>query len=114
MKKVVALIAMVAVLFASGAAYAADAPDTSALEKLGRGAANIITCVIEIPYRIGEANNEDGIFAACTVGLVTGVFRTGYRAVVGAFEVITFPIPIPEGYKPIITDPEYFFQDSLY
>ena len=80
------------------------------LRKLGRGVCNVVTFPFEIPYRIGQTNRTDGPFAAMTYGVVKGVVMTGLRAVVGVYEVISFPFPLPEGYKPILADPEFFFE----
>ena len=38
----------------------------------------------------------------------------GNRAVVGAYEVVTFPIPLPSDYEPILTDPEFFGEEALF
>ncbi|MGB2705305.1 MAG: exosortase system-associated protein, TIGR04073 family [Candidatus Omnitrophota bacterium] len=108
MKKIVVLISLIAILFASSA-YA----DTM-LKKLGRGAANIITCPLEIPYRIGRANEESGPFAAFTWGILDGFCRTAMRFIVGGYEVISFPIPFPPNYEPIIDDPEFFLEEGMY
>ena len=59
---------------------------------------------------MGEAKEKDGMFAGFTTGLFTGIFDMGKRLVVGAYEVVTFPVPLPSGYKPIITDPEYIME----
>ena len=80
------------------------------LRKLGRGVCNVVTFPFEIPYQIGRTNRTDGPFAAFTYGAVKGVVMTGLRAVVGVYEVISFPFPLPEGYKPILNDPEFFFE----
>ena len=109
MKKILALMLIITILSISGASYA----DTM-LKKLGRGIANIATCPIEIIYRIGEANTEDGPFAAFTWGVINGVYRTALRAVVGVYEVATFPIPFPAHYEPVIDDPEFFLEDGLF
>ena len=82
-----------------------------ALKKLGRGAANCLTCPIEITEQISRSNEADGVFAAATVGLLKGVFMTCVRAVVGVYEVATFPIPLPAHYGPILTDPEFFCEE---
>ncbi len=108
MKKIVVLISIMGLLFASSA-YA----DTM-LKKLGRGLANIITCPVELPYRMGQANEESGPLAACTWGVLDGFFRTAARMIVGGYEVISFPIPFPSDYRPIIDDPEFFLQDGIY
>lgn len=81
------------------------------MKKLGRGLANCLTFPIEVPNQISKTNNCDGPMAAATVGLVKGIVMAGFRAVVGVYEVATFPLPIPENYKPILTDPEYMLEN---
>ena len=109
MKKIFSIVLLLAIIFMCGNSHA----DT-ALKKLGRGAANVITCPIEIVYRIGEVNKEDGPIAAFTWGVLNGVWRTGVRAVVGVYEIITFPFPLPKNYKPIVDDPEFFLNEGLF
>lgn len=81
------------------------------MKKLGRGLANCLTFPLEIPNQISKTNNCEGPCAAATVGLVKGVAMAAFRAVVGVYEVATFPFPIPECYKPILTDPEYMLEN---
>ena len=109
MKKISVFILMVSIACLTTACYAG-----TPLEKLGRGVSNIVTSPFEIFYRIGKANDEKGPFAGFSWGLLDGLFRMGMRAVVGVYEVVTFPIPLPDGYNPIITDPEYFCQEGIY
>ena len=83
------------------------------LKKLGRGAANILTCPFELirtPSIVGE---RDGLVAECTVGIVQGLWRTVERGVVGVFEVVTFYAEIPKGFKPIMT-PEFVWANSAW
>jgi putative exosortase-associated protein (TIGR04073 family) len=80
--------------------------------RLGRGLNNLTE-----PIRMGELRREyeqAAIFTGAdsrTVGLVRGIHRTVKRTVIGAFEVVTFPLggdPImkpvgpvyPDSYKP--------------
>lgn len=85
----------------------------SPMKKLGRGMANILTCLLEVPEQMKIVNNTDGPIAASTYGVIKGFAMTGLRAIVGAYEVVTFPIPSPKGnYGPILTDPEFFFADQ--
>jgi len=107
-------ICCIIVLFIFGALITINSYADSPLKKLGRGAANIVTSPFEIPCRIGEANNEDGPFAAFTYGILNGIFRMGLRIVVGAYEIVTFPIPFPKDYGPVITDPEFFVMEPFY
>ena len=80
--------------------------------KLGRGISNVVSSPLELSKNIGDANKSDGTFAALTSGLLQGLADTVGRIVIGAYEIVTFPIPIPEDYKAILTDPEYFLQDG--
>lgn len=89
----------------------------SAERKLGRGLTNLSE-----PLRLGEMNRAyeqaylwDGPDAAYGTGIIKGFNRTVGRTVVGAVEVLTFPIPskpyikpegpvYPDTYKPGILD----------
>lgn len=101
-------IIFISLLFLSSSAYCGD----NAIKKLGRGVCNIATCPLEIPGQISKANQFDGPMAGLTYGLLKGILMTGVRATVGAYEVLTFPIPFPRYYSPILKDPEFFFEDK--
>ena len=77
------------------------------IRQLGRGVANVLTGVCEVPFNIYKVNKEDGDFAAITYGVFRGIWRFGVREVVGVGEVITFPF----GWKSIV-DPEFFFEPA--
>ena len=80
------------------------------LNKLVRGVSNMLTCPLEIPYRMGETNKISGPYEAATYGFWNGTCAMLLRAAVGFGEVLSFPFPIPDGYKPILNDPEFFFE----
>ncbi len=86
----------------------------SPMKKLGRGLANCITFPLEVPYRMGKVNVTDGPFASCTYGLLKGLGMAGLRAGAGIYEIVTFPMPCPADYAPVLTDPEYMFEDQLW
>lgn len=96
---------------ASADVRAAQAPPSAAegrLRKLGRGIANVATAPLEL-IRVPElVSRQDGYIAGMSVGLVQGAWRTVQRMVVGAFEVATFPLEIPQGFQPLIM-PEFVF-----
>ncbi len=77
--------------------------------KLGRGIANTLTGVVAIPVTMGRERDKHGIMAGMTTGLIKGIGWFVVRELVGVYEILTFPIPVPEGYRPILDDPEYFF-----
>ena len=82
------------------------------VEKLGRGLSNALTFPCEIPYQISQTNKQNGLMAALSYGVLNGIFMTGARALVGVYEIATFPIPAPGDFDPILTDPEFFFNTS--
>lgn len=76
--------------------------------KLGRGAANVVTAPLELirnPYLVSE---QDGALAGITVGLVHGVTDLVVRAVAGVYEVATFLLPVPKGFRPLVS-PEFVY-----
>lgn len=109
MKKAI-FIAILSILVLSFAApaYCGD----NAVKKLSRGISNVITCPFEILEQASRANNNDGPWAGCTYGILKGIGMMGVRAVVGVYEIATFPIPFPKGYQPILRDPEFFWEDA--
>ena len=105
------IIIIFVLLFSFTSLYTyADTP----IKKLGRGVCNFFTSPLEITKGIQDVYNESGIFAAFTWGILRGFFNTGVRAVVGVYEVFTFPIPFPKDYEPILTDPEFFGEDMVF
>lgn len=84
---------------------------TAAEQKLGRGINNVTE-----PFRMGEiqAGYEEGrIFGGPgggTAGFIHGVDRTIGRVVVGAAEIVTFPIPS----DPLITPDGPVYPDSYH
>ncbi|MDD5439420.1 MAG: exosortase system-associated protein, TIGR04073 family [Candidatus Omnitrophica bacterium] len=102
----VMIVSFLAVYSGTGA-FADDA-----IKKLSRGACNIITCPLEIGKAIGDVNNDNGFIAALSYGLLSGIWKTAVRGVVGIYEFVTFPLPFPKDYAPILTDPEFFLEDK--
>jgi len=88
-----------------------DAPQgQNALRKLCRGFANLAFGVVEVPNQITKVNAEQGGGAAVTYGVSKGVVRWFGRELAGVYDVITFPIPFPRGYKPVMK-PEFPIED---
>jgi len=78
--------------------------------KLFRGIINAATGWMEIPKQMILVGQDSGAGPAFTWGLVKGVGMAVARSAVGAYEIVTFPMPIPEGYRPIL-HPEYVISD---
>jgi putative exosortase-associated protein (TIGR04073 family) len=106
--------AAIVVALVAGVALPAYCAEDNAMTKLGRGVANMVTFPLEVPEQISRANNSDGPFAGYTVGVLKGFGCALGRACVGVFEAATFLIPYPKDFKPVLKDPEYFFENSNY
>jgi putative exosortase-associated protein (TIGR04073 family) len=88
-----------------------DAPrDHNPLRKLGRGFANIFFGVVEVPNQYTKAVSDHGGAAGVTYGLPKGFVRWICREFVGVYEVVTFAVPVPKGYKPVMK-PEFPNED---
>lgn len=74
--------------------------------KLGRGFANVLFGIAEVPNQIHYTNRTDGGGAAASLGVGRGLLKFLAREVVGVWEIVTFPVPVPAGYKPVM-QPEF-------
>ncbi|MBI3615774.1 MAG: exosortase system-associated protein, TIGR04073 family [Candidatus Omnitrophica bacterium] len=83
------------------------------IQKLGRGAANLTTGWMELFLQVFKTTEKSGSLAGMSVGLGRGVVLGLGRTLVGAIEVVTFPVPNPTvGYGPVI-EPEFItFRDA--
>lgn len=81
------------------------------ITKFGRGLCNIVTFHFEIMEQSSRIKASHGSLAGMTYGLGKGIGMALVRALVGIYEVVTFPIPYPEGYEPILKDPVSFFPE---
>jgi putative exosortase-associated protein (TIGR04073 family) len=94
----------------TAAAATEDAPrDHNALRKLGRGIANVLFGVVEVPNQCTKAVSDHG-GAGMAYGLPKGFVRWICREFVGVYEVVTFAVPVPKGYKPVMK-PEFPNED---
>lgn len=107
---VVFLVIALAVAGAAGPAFAEQDTGRLVVTKLFRGIANAATGWMEIPKQIMLVHQEMGGGAAFSWGLVKGIGYAIGRSVVGAYEIATFPLPVPEGYVPVM-QPEYVLSD---
>lgn len=74
--------------------------------KLGRGVTNFLTCPMEIPTNMGKAVQKHGSFAnGAWEGFFSGVFWTLARLMTGIYDIVTFPVPLPWNYEPVLKPP---------
>lgn len=74
--------------------------------KLGRGVMNVLTGWVEIPKNIAVRWEETDPFSAAVWGGIEGIGWGFARTVGGVYEIVSFPFPYPEDYKPLI-EPEF-------
>jgi putative exosortase-associated protein (TIGR04073 family) len=81
--------------------------------KLGRGFANTLFGIAEIPMQIQATTAKEGGGAGATYGVLKGIGHFFMREGVGIYEILTFPIPYPKYYEPIL-EPEFLLAESRY
>ena len=83
-----------------------------AFQKLGRGLSNALAGWMELPVNVQErysrSDTGGSFFTGVAYGLVKGVVRTA----VGVYETVTFFLPYPENFAPILPTLEYFQKTS--
>jgi putative exosortase-associated protein (TIGR04073 family) len=82
----------------------------NALRKFGRGIANVLFGIVEVPNQITKVTSDQGGGAGATYGVGKGIYRWFGRELTGVYDIVTFPVPFPKGYKPIM-HPEFPVED---
>lgn len=97
---------------AEAAPRAAAQQDTGRLvmTKLFRGMVNAATGWMEIPKQMFQTSEQQGVGVGLSWGFVKGIGWAVGRSVIGAYEIATFPFPVPEEYRPVL-QPEYVLSD---
>ncbi|MFC1698616.1 exosortase system-associated protein, TIGR04073 family [Candidatus Omnitrophota bacterium] len=80
------------------------------IRKLGRGLANAVTGVVEIPKKVILISKNDNPLLGLTWGWIKGAAVGLLRTAAGVYETVTFPIPAPADYEPMIS-PEFVFEE---
>ena len=102
---IAALLILVVLIFTASAGYC----ETPAFRKFRRGFCNILTFHLELVHQMEKEGAIGGNGRAITVGVIKGIGMTAARILTGAYEVVTFPVPFPAEYKPILNDPEFYW-----
>jgi putative exosortase-associated protein (TIGR04073 family) len=101
---------MALTLFSFSNAYARSSvahtsTEYTAAQKFVRGVAGITSGFLEVPGNIVKETEARGA-VGFPIGLATGLGMTVTRELVGVYEFISAPFPVPSGFRPILT-PEY-------
>src|SRR5262245_23259457 len=100
-----AATASLALLLSAASPAQAQSPP----HKFGRGCANLGLGIMELPGRMVQEGRRRGPLWAMSLGFAKGVGGFVTRELVGVYEIVTFPAPVPRGYLPIL-EPEYPWQ----
>ena len=113
MKKSFTLLIAILALFAFSlplmAAEAEIQGEGTPQRKLQRGFLNIALSPIEISNELSKEVRNDTFPPSWVAGLGRGSAYAVGRALVGVYEIVTFPIPYPAHYKPVL-QPEFEWQ----
>jgi len=115
--KPLAVLALVAAIVAapsvSLAGHMYNQNDSSGMKiwkKFGRGFINGTTFWLELPLAWYHYADQRDPFTMFFYGTADGIVQSADRAGGGAYEIVTFPIPSPRYYKPVLV-PETLFDD---
>ena len=78
----------------------------SAPRKVGRGLAAMCAGFLELPGNMVAETRAKGPGEGIPLGFAKGLGMIVVRELVGVYEFLTAPFPLPEGYRPII-EPEF-------
>lgn len=101
--KVMLLVFCLLFLFVFQKSFAGDP-----IRKLSRGLVNTAFGWVEIPAEIFREAERSADVGGFMIAPFKGLFKAIGRTVVGVYEVVTFIIPIPSRYRPLI-EPEFVF-----
>jgi len=99
-----ALAILTALLIFAQPAFAATQmePKGTMMRKFQRGFINIGMSPIEISHELHKEKRTDAYLPTWFTGAFRGsAFMVG-RALSGAYDLVTFPIPLPSGYEPLL------------
>src|SRR3989454_12192720 len=92
-------------LLACTLAFASPAGAQTAARKFGRGLAGMTTGFLEFPGNTYAETEKRGAVGV-PIGMAKGLGMIVSRELVGVYEVVSAPFPVPAGYRPPIS-PEY-------
>jgi putative exosortase-associated protein (TIGR04073 family) len=101
-------------LLLAALALATPAAAQSAPRKFVRGLAGMTTSVLEVPGNMVAESRERGYGEGIPLGFAKGLGMIIPRTLVGVWEFVSAPFPVPADYRPIL-EPEFpwsYFEDG--
>src|SRR5262245_33826680 len=87
-------------------ALTAPAAGQTAPDKFLRGLAGMTCAILELPGNMVAETDARGAAEGIPLGFAKGLGMIIPRTLVGVWEFVSAPFPVPEGYAPIL-EPEY-------
>ena len=109
MKRILSALFILWLAFPSFAHASALADPGTPARKLQRGLLDIALCPIEISQGIVELKHQDTVLPSWIIGTFKGSVNAVSRGLVGAYEIVTTPFPVPSHYAPVL-QPEFAWQ----
>ncbi len=81
--------------------------------KMWGGVANVLFCWCEVPIEVNREIQNTDPFTGTVVGLGQGIYHTGRRFVLGAVDVVTFPIDVYDNNYQSIQRTDFPFIDEV-
>ncbi len=91
-------ICLAVIMMTTAGALYADGP----VEKLARGTANIVESPVAYLNQYVRADQKRNFMTTIMETTLYGTFSMVGRLLVGVYEVVTFPVPLPADYEPLI------------
>ena len=102
MRKALAILTTFLILAQPVFAATQMEPKGTMMRKFQRGFINLGLSPIEIRHELHLEKRKDAYLPSWVPGLFRGsAFMVG-RALSGAYDLVTFPIPLPSGYEPLV------------
>lgn len=99
-------ILILSILAFSPCLYAAEmAQKNTAIHKLQRGFVNIALSPVEVSAELAKEKKVDSAVPSWGTGILRGSFYAVGRALSGVYDIVTFPVPIPQNYESLV-EPE--------
>ena len=109
-RKAFAILMLVTIMGSSSVWAAAGVKTCSWMDKLKRGAINIISSPVEVAVSIHNTTEKKNLLVGWTIGLAAGVGNGLVRFGAGVIDLVTFPFDFPDGRKAPLLDPEYVWE----
>lgn len=109
MKRFFFFISLFSCILLSHSSFAAEIAASGPARKLQRGFLNVALSPFEISDKIVLTQRYDTALPTWIAGIIKGSLYTVSRIAVGAYEMVTAPVPAPSDYRPVM-EPEFIWE----